>query len=617
MDRGLRPAVLLLGVVLVVTLAAPVAVGSAQNALLTVDDVSVDPGTPIPGDPVTITPTVDSSVASDGPVTIDSVRLRVEGETVGQAGNVGAIAPGGDVDVPFTTSFDEPGVYEFTVHVEATDGNGNTVTVTYSDTVAVAAVADVRLTVDDVDVEPSTPTAGAPVTLPVTVASSVGSDKPVALDSLALVEGNETVAEATDFGSLSVGDAVTVPLTATFDRTGVHNLTVRFTGTNTNGDAVGFTRPVTVVVEEGAPVITTRTEGAVSGVAGPVTVRVTNPTEATLRNVSVSASGEAVTQVTAVPIVPALQPGEAVNRSVPVRAETTGEARMAINVSYTTAAGTTGSFTRNETLTVEPVEESITLRATTIEQQENEGGTDLGVDVPGVLQGSDEEPSGSEGDVRVTVSNVGNAPVTDVVLDPVAGGQSLGERPVTDRLRPGDEASLVVSLERAPPSAVEFRARYDLAGERSATATSFETVPARGTVTVTGVDLERVGGEVEISGDVGNPGGRPVSGVIVAVGDAEGVSPAYPGRDFFVGAVEGDAFAPFELTATVEENASHVPVEVSYLVAGDQRSETVRLPVGDVAPEPTRDGPALALQLAIGLLLASLLAVIVIFIRRT
>lgn len=613
MVRGLRLGIFLLSVALVI----PVAAGGVPDVLLTVDDVSVDPGSPVPGDPVTVTPTVESSLGSDGPVEIDTVRLTVDGETVGTVENPGALAPGGGVDVPFTTAFDEPGVYEFIVHVEGTDENGNTVTVTHRDTITVVAVADVRLTVDDVDVEPATPTAGAPVTLPVTVASSVGSNKPVAVDSVALAEDGETVTEATGLGALSVGDAVTVPLTATFDRAGVHDLTVRFTGTNTNGDAVVVTRPVTVVVEEGAPVVTPLTDTAVSGVTAPMTVRVANPTEATLRNVSLSAGGDAVSQVGESPGVPTLQPGGAVNRSLRVRPAASGDTQVAINVSYTTAAGTTASFTRNKTLAVAPVDDSVTLRATTIEEQQADTGTDLGVDVPGVLQEDQEETRGSEGDIRVTVGNVGNAPVTNVVLDPVAEGQSLGQRPVTDRLRPGNEASVVVSLERAPPSAVEFRARYEVAGERSTTTAGFETVPARGTVTVTGVDVEDAGGTVDISGDVGNPGNQRVSGVIVAVGEADGVSPAYPGRDFFVGAVEGDAFAPFELTATLEDNASHVPLEVTYLVAGDERSKTVRLPVEGVSTERTGGGPSAALQVAVVLLLASLLAVIVIFLRRT
>jgi hypothetical protein len=612
MARGLRLGILLISVALVV----PFAAGGVPDVLLTVDDVSVDPDSPVPGDPVRISPTIDSSVGSDGPVSVDAVRLTVEGETVRTAENVGALAPGDDVDVPFTTRFDEHGVYEFTVHVEGTDDDGNTVTVTHRDTLTVVAVADVRLTVDDVDVEPATPTAGAPVTLPVTVASSVGSNRPVTVDSLALIEDGETVVEATDLGSLAPGDAVTVPLTPTFDRAGVRDLTVRFTGTNPNGEEVGFTRPVTVVVEEGAPVITPVTDTAVRNVTAPVSVRVANPTEAVLRNVSLSAGGESVTQTGESPAIPVLQPGETVNRSLRVRPETTGNTGMTIAVNYTTAAGTTASFTREAGLAVEPVDESVALRATTIEEQQDDSGTDLGVDVPGVLQEGQDETAASEGDIRVTVSNVGNAPVTNVVLDPVAGGQSLGQRPVTDRLPQGREASVVVSLERAPPSAVEFRAQYDVAGKRSTTATGFETVPERGAVTITGVDIEENGETVEISGDVGNPGSQRVSGVIVAVGQTDSVSPAYPGRDFFVGAVEGDAFAPFELRATLEENASAVPIEVTYIVAGDERSETVRLPVSDFSRETSRRGPSGALQAAIALLLASLLAVIAVFVRR-
>ena len=91
--------------------------------------------------------------------------------------------------------------------------------------------------------------------------------------------------------------------------------------------------------------------------------------------------------------------------------------------------------------------------------------------------------------------------------------------------------------------------------------------------------MERDGSRLNVSGNAGNTGGAAVDGVVVAVGSAEGVRPAYPQRDYFVGTIDGSEFAPFELTAEVTENASTVPVEVTYRVNGQQRTERTELPV--------------------------------------
>ncbi|MFW5974401.1 MAG: hypothetical protein ACOCPZ_03385, partial [Natrialbaceae archaeon] len=91
---------------------------------------------------------------------------------------------------------------------------------------------------------------------------------------------------------------------------------------------------------------------------------------------------------------------------------------------------------------------------------------------------------------------------------------------------------------------------------------------------------------------------------------------AYPRRDFFVGAIDGDGFAPFELTATIDENATHVPVSVEYVVNGDERSETVELPVEDGPDGDDGGGPSTVLVGMVVVMLGALLAVIVLFARR-
>lgn len=64
-------------VVVVAALAGP---GTAvPNAQLTVSDVTTAPAQPTVGEPVTITPTVSSSVGSDEPVEITAANATIDG----------------------------------------------------------------------------------------------------------------------------------------------------------------------------------------------------------------------------------------------------------------------------------------------------------------------------------------------------------------------------------------------------------------------------------------------------------------------------------------------------------------------------------------------------------
>jgi hypothetical protein len=479
-----------------------------------------------------------------------------------------------------------------------------------------AAVPEVRLTVDDVSVSPETPTAGEPVTVEVSVQSSVGSNQAVEVDRIALVDDGETVVEARNLGALAVGDGISVPLTATFDRPGVHELTAAFNGTNEDGTAVNVSRPVTVVVEDGAPSIEMRNNTAVAGVPADIPLTVGNPTEATLRNVVVTLDGPGLVDEIDRRVVPSIAPGEETTLGFRLRPETAGETVLETNMSYTTAADTEASVTETEILEIAPRDSRVAVRVTTQEPPPENQGSDLGVDVGGILDQQSEEPESPDSGVRVTVSNLGNAPVTGVVLDPRAGNRSLGPRPVADRIAPGTEESVVVSLERTPAAAVSFEAGYSAGGSRATATTTYNPTPNQGSVAVTGVDVEQDGEDIVITGDIGNRGSGEVTGVVVAVEEAEGVSPSYPARDFFVGAIDGDGFAPFELTATVDENATAVPLEVEYLVAGDERTERVRFPVDTDPIGGDGDGPSATVIGLVGVLLLAVFGVIVLFYRR-
>jgi hypothetical protein len=567
---------------------------------------------------VTITPTVSSSVGSDEPVEITEVTATVGGEEIGEKENVGTLSPGDGVSVPFTTSFDEPGTYTVTFEFTGVDDQNEQVTVTREETIVVSAVPAVRLTVEDVAIEPATPTAGAPVTVPVTVASSAGSTQPVDVDEVELRDGSETLVSATDTGALSAGGSITVPLTTTFDRPGEKQLTARLRGTNVDGDPVVVTQPVQFVVEPGAPAIEINNRSAVEQTASTISVTVSNPTESTLRNIVATADGGGLDTVVDRQVVPTLAAGAQADVEFTVRPETAGEALLRTNLSYTTAAGTPATLSRSAVLSVAPLETDVSVRVETSSDEQSQQGQNLGVGVEGILDANaqQQEQSDQSGDVEVVVSNLGNTPIRNVVLDPRAGNQSLGPRPVTGTLAPGSEESVTVSLARTPATTVVFETRYDVGANTSSATATFDPVGSRGAVSVTGVNIDSGDGEVEITGDIGNPGGSPVSGVVVSVESGEGVDPIYPNRDFFVGEVDENAFAPFELTAEVDENATEIPLEVTYLVAGDRRTEQVTLPIEEPVTEDSNNNPPVVLVAGVVLALLILLSVIVILTRR-
>jgi hypothetical protein len=91
-----------------------------------------------------------------------------------------------------------------------------------------------------------------------------------------------------------------------------------------------------------------------------------------------------------------------------------------------------------------------------------------------------------------------------------------------------------------------------------------------------------------IQGDAANLGGTDADSVLVRVGDAPGVSATPPSGEYFVGAVEASEFATFELTARTE-NASTVPVEITYLVDNERVTTTQRVDLSAAGAPPASD----------------------------
>jgi len=382
-------------------------------------------------------------------------------------------------------------------------------------------------------------------------------------------------------GSLTPGETLTVPVTVEFGTPGARNLTVVATVSDADGEETTVRRPLSVVVESGAPQIELAADGLVAGADTPASVTVSNPTTAALRGLTVSVvgvDGERTRRT-----IPTLAAGASQTLNLSLRPVAAGGRAVTVEVAYTTAAGTRATATREYAVDVaEPVDDvGIRVERTTASDEGSGAGSAVS-GIAGALGGGDTLQSGDGGEeteavrtASVTVTNFGNAPIEEVVLVPRlpngSAAPELGRVAVSDSIAPGEEASVSVDLTAARAATLRFAVEYDLGRQT-------------GAVSVTGLNLTLEDDRLRLSGNLGNVGDGEVRGVVVSVGQGEYVAPAYPQRDQFLGTVGPSEFAPFELTAQIDAaNATSVPVRVTYTTAGERRTMTadVALPDGD------------------------------------
>ncbi len=481
---------------------------------------------------------------------------------------------------------------------------------------------DARLTVTDVTVSPTTPTVEDSVTLDVTLRNSAGSPSAVAVDRVVVrTDSGETVATATDPGTLSPGDTLTVPVTARFEAAGERSLSVVAVGTDDEGDRVRVTRPLSVVVERAPPRLDVEVNRTVAGTETTVTVAVANPTDDELRDVVLSVGGEGVVQVGDGRSVPDLAAGQRLTVELSARPERVGEGSVAVTAAYATASGLRSTTTARLPVEVAAPERDLGVRVTPA-TEEDDGGQ-LGGAVGGVLGGGRSTEQSDDEDRRprrvdVTVTNFGNVPAEAVVVTPRVGDRTLPRRALP-RLAPGASATVTVDLSAVDrPGTVAFAVDYRAAGETGDAVARYDYRPPTGGVTLTGVDLAFENGHLRITGNAGNTGDAPVQGVVVAVGDGPGVAPAYPRRTYFVGTVDGSEFAPFEVTADVDpETVSSIPVRVRYTVDGVTVNRTVEVPYDDSLEPESGGGPPLLLYAGGVVALVAVAVGVAVYARRS
>ncbi|MFB6117007.1 CARDB domain-containing protein [Halosegnis sp.] len=472
------------------------------------------------------------------------------------------------------------------------------------------AVPDARLAVSGLTVAPETPTVDEPVTVTATIRNSAGSTSPAEVRAVRLVnrDSNATLASAPGPGSLSPGDTLTVDLTHAFRTADTQDLAVVVVGEDDDGELVRVRRPLTIAVEQARPRVAVEAATPVAGAESTLRVTVANPNTAAYRNVvvRVDPADAPVTRR----VVPALAGGTTATLNISYTPSTVGPSDIAVAVDYTTATGVRGATTATQSVRVAPLREDVGVAVEPADEPppapEAAGG--LGGLVGSQMLQEDGETAAPPDALAVTVTNFGNAPLRDAIVVPRTEERRL-PRVAVGRLAPGESRTVEVSVAALDqPARVTAAVRYETGGRTGETVGRFDYRPPTGKIRLTGIDVTTDSERVTVTGNAGNVGSGKATGVIVRVLPAEGVEPAYPSRDYFVGSVEASGFAPFELTATVDAaNATHIPVEVRYRVDGTPVVRTVELPLPNdglsTPTEESNENPAVAGVASLGVVL--------------
>jgi hypothetical protein len=431
-----------------------------------------------------------------------------------------------------------------------------------------------QLAVQSATVDPATPAVGDDVTVTATVRNFESSSSAAALTEVTLRSGTEILATVDDPGTLGAGGSMEVPLTTTFDSPGRKRLVVQVYGQDEDGSVFNVRYPVSVrVTEPGDDVQLSIAAPDDPATESRVNVTVANGADANvssldLRLASPNASVENPRRVSA-----ALGGGSERTAAYDVAFDGPGTHPLTATLSYRDADGERETVTETLPVTVAPANVDAELDAEVVR-------------------------ANGTARVETTLTNFGNVPLEDVQVRATADGDTAARRLVADV---AEESSRTVSIGESslPAGRVRLAATYEAGGERGEATTTVDFAPTiDGNVTLTGVEVTRRGGLVRLSGSAANVGETDVTGAVVRVVDAPGVSPAPPARDYFVGNVPAGEFTSFELTTRLGNGTDTVPVRVRYIADGEQYTRVVEVstagggPVGPVGPpEDGPDGP--------------------------
>ncbi|WP_336329714.1 hypothetical protein [Haloarcula sp. CGMCC 1.2071] len=435
------------------------------------------------------------------------------------------------------------------------------------------AGASVNASISNVEVSPSSPAPGETITFDTTVRNLESSDAPLEINDIAIRKsGGRGVTEyerVSNLGSISPGSTLEVPLTASFDSSGSKDLRVIVYGRDRGtGENVELRYPVKLNVQDRHPQVDITANDSVAGVESTGEVTVANGLDTQITNVEVVVEGEGVEMTQSRTVRSSVAQNGSVTAPFRFRPESAGEHPLTATISYTVDGDTTRNTTRTTVIESDPLRNSVELDTSAV-------------------------GSGTDRALRVAVSNGANAPLSDVMISATSENASF-QRVLLENISASTTRQVRLNATMDEPRAdVTVTANYELGteAEQTTTETTLRSVP--GTIDLTGLDVIRQGGRLQISGSASNVGSTSADSVLVSVVDTETVTPATPNRDYFVGTVPASDFVSFDVYARTEGNVTSVPLEVTYLVDDTRKRQTFDVDLDRMsgsAQQPEQDG---------------------------
>lgn len=427
-----------------------------------------------------------------------------------------------------------------------------------------ALAANVAIT--NVSVTPDSPVPGETATVTATVENFARSNETFIVEAAALRTrpgGDfDEYTRIQDPGRLAPGASLRIPLTRAFGTTGTKDLRVVVFGRTVGGERVQLTYPVTVRIADEDPRVAVDLTEPIEGAESNATVTVANGLDRDLQNVEVTLSG-GLTVERPRQVRSSLAAGETASFAFDAVPENAGETSVTATVDYTLAGGPTRRVSTTKTIRTAQRDDRVALTTNVTGRR-----------------------------VSVTATNLGNVEVENLIVRGEATNATVGQA-VVGTLEPGAATTVTLPVRDLDgPATIDVRADYEV-GEATATVTG-ERVTLRSTpgrVELTGLDVQAEAGHLVVTGSASNVGLSAVDSVVVRVVERDGVTPVSPNREYFVGTIPASDFVSFDVTARVDENATDIPLRVTYLSDGQRRVEEVSVPYRDAAVEtPDRSG---------------------------
>lgn len=457
---------------------------------------------------------------------------------------------------------------------------------------AVVAGADLNAAVTSVEVSPTSPVPGEPVTITTTVENLPSSDDPLEITDVALRgagSGIDEYSRVESVGTIAPGSTIQVPLTRTFESSGTKNLRVHVYGQNVNtSESVSLRYPVTVDVKERHPQVDVQTNDSVAGIESSGTVVVANGLDTDISNIEVTVEGQGVEVLESRTVLASLPSGEDAKTTFTYLPESPGTHELEVTVEYAIHGDTVREMTRTKSIQVAERNDRLLLDASP-------------------------DATGGRPAVALDVINRGNTPAEDVLVTASAPNatferQSVSEIPAgtSERVR------LNATLEGHRANAT-IRVDYETGTTERSLTTSTVVRSDPGTIELTGLDVTEEGDRIQISGSASNLGSTEVDSVVVRALPTDGVTPTFPNKEYFVGTVPASDFVSFEVYVSTSGEVSTVPLEAAYTVDGERVRKRFEVDVSSTVatPRPGASGEAGQLESAVPILIGGIVTLAV------